>query len=195
MSHGRLTEEQERVLQDYVHGEIVFDLGAGDCSLAAYIHHLGASHVVAIEKENLISLCPDEIEGRRLRFSELATELLARGETIDVSFISWPINRYMPALNTLVQLSRVVIYLGSNTNGNACAGPRFFQELLHREVLEYIPDRSNTLIVYGDVLESPRSLSEARGEEFASLTIFQQDMPMSFKEAERRPLRHFNPHL
>lgn len=154
-SMGSLTEDQERILQEYVYDKVVFDLGAGNCKLAALIYSLGANRVIAIDKERLT--CPEEIETRQMRFEELADQVDSMLGLIDVSFISWPPNRPNYALIKLARSSRVVIYLGSNTNMNACAHPLFFQALLTREILAYAPHPRNTLIVYGDELEQPRS--------------------------------------
>jgi hypothetical protein len=55
----------------------------------------------------------------------------------------------MSGLLWLLSRFKTVIYLGKNTDGRACAWPGFFDEMSHRPVLDHIPDRRNTLIVWG----------------------------------------------
>ena len=52
----------------------------------------------------------------------------------------------------------MVIYVGSNTSGNSCGTNALFAHFRERDVLAYVPERRNTLIVYGLRLPEPRAL-------------------------------------
>ena len=182
MSFGRLSEDQEKVLAPFVKDKIVHDLGAGFCDLSLRLLELGASRVVAIDKDRMPRL--EHLAGRvaqaRATFAEAAgfgspggfsdeearrARSLAR--TIDVAFLSWPRENKVPGLVELLGRARIVVYLGKNTDMSMCGWPGMFLEaLLPRSVLAHAPEQRNTLIVYGPRSNEPRRIL---GEEAAAL--------------------------
>jgi len=169
MGFGRLTKKQEDIVRDYVRGQTVHDLGAGDLMLSRTLLTLGATRVVAIDKSLPRS------HNRRIECVEEYFHSYVEG--IQTAFVSWPCNWQDLGLLRLVMRCQVVLYLGTNTQGTMCGGREFFEYLTGREILAYEPDPKNTLIVYGDKLvERP-----LRGEEKAALNV---SRIWSFEEAE-----------
>ena len=181
MAFHRLNQLQQDALQDYIIDQTVYDLGAGDCSSSVLLAELGADAIIAVDKECFPVQHP-QVKQLNLRFEELLPDV----DSIDVAFISWPLNRFNPNLLELIRMSQIVIYLGSNTGGNACGDPAYFEEFCHRELLEYVPDRRNTLIIYGETLAEPRAFTGLYGEEVSGLTILEQTRILSFEETERK---------
>jgi len=142
MSCGRPNPVQVACIRKFVEGRIVSDLGAGDLLLSHLCAVLGATKVIAIDKETMpeadISL---PIEQVRCAFRYYK-------RNIDVALLSWPINTSC-GLEALVNRAEIVIYLGKCTDGTICGTPRLWSHLVRREVLLLSPDRTNTLIVYG----------------------------------------------
>lgn len=178
MPYHRLSENQLCAIEPYIRKQIVYDLGAGDCSSSTLLLSRGASRVMAIDKDDQRTGYPDFL---RMGFDQLAAVV----KDIDVAFISWPVNHYIPGLLQLIRKTAIVIYLGSNTDGNACGHPHYFEDFRHRELLAYVPEKPNTLAVYGNYLDEPRSFEKLRGEEIAAITIFQQDRILTFEEVEK----------
>lgn len=162
MPYGHLLPEQRAALRPYVEGRCVHDLGAGDLGLSHALLELGASKVVAIDKEYRVSNDP-RIEAIECYFHEVA-------EDVDVGFASWPMNFEDYGLLKLVQRTPMFIYLGKNTDGTSCGGHDLFEHLSGREVLSHVPAKTNTLIVYG-----PKRVERPRlKEEHASLTALER---------------------
>lgn len=170
--YGRLSSAQLEVLVEYTEGRVVHDLGAGSLGLARILRVHGACKVIAIDKEQISP--PDDpcIEVVWKIFSDYK-------KPIDTAVVSWPINRYDQGLLSLVDRARRVIYIGKNTDGSMCGWPGLFWSFLARELLAYVPDRRNVLIVYGDKL---KALRRPVGEELAGLTSYER--MYSYKEAE-----------
>lgn len=145
MPYGTLSEAQIETIKPFVEGQVVHDLGAGDCVLACrLLDTMGAQKVVAIDSNKYMSPyreLPKGVEYRSMLFFHWA-------EPIDIAFVSWPQGNDCN-LEDLVQDSRLVIYLGKNWGGVACGTMRFFKALRDREVLAMVPDERNTLIVHG----------------------------------------------
>jgi hypothetical protein len=149
MPYGTLTDQQASLVEGLVRGQVVYDLGAGDLYLTCELLRLGATKVIAIEKEDLhFNGVPDEIEYRKMLFRDV------QDDPIEVAFVSWPSN-YDNGLLPLLRRSQVVIYLGKNTDGTACGTPELFRYLLKRKA-EGLPHRKNTLICYTDFLQESR---------------------------------------
>jgi len=181
MAFHRLNQLQQDTLQDYVIDQTVYDLGAGDCSSSVLLAELGAAAIIAVDKVCFPIQHP-RVQQLNIRFEELVPDV----DSIDVAFISWPNNHFNPNLLALIRISQIVIYQGSNTGGNACGHPIYFEELRHRKVLEYVPDRRNTLIIYGETLTEPRTFAELHGEEVAGWTMLEQTRILSFEETESK---------
>jgi hypothetical protein len=163
MPYGTLTSEQEKLVERFVRGQVVYDLGAGDLYLTCELLRLGAVRVIAIDKEDFRRYgIPDEVVYRKMLFRDV------KETSIDTAFVSWPSN-YDNGLLPLLRRSKTIIYLGKNTDGTACGIPSMFRYLLKRKA-ECIPDRKNTLICYTDVLEASRiPLKEEEAAIVASL--------------------------
>lgn len=173
VSYGRLNPEQEEALRPFIEGCIVHDLGAGDRVLSERMVRLGAFLIYAVDKPGI---------GPQSTVNEVipvASYYYQYKDPIDIAFMSWPSNHYLPCLRKLAERARVVVYLGRNTDMTACGDTHLFQHFIQRDVLAYVPDRHNTLIVYGGLLPMSRDLF---GEEKAA---FSQDKVMSYEEAEK----------
>lgn len=153
MPYGYLSPKQKAVVKPFVEDRLVHDLGAGDLKLAAVLAHLGASQVIAIDKEPYIHTPPRKVHPVTCRFEDYPGP-------IDVGFLSWPRNTFDRGLLSIVLKTKLLIYLGTNTSGSACGFPQMWQQLIQREVLAHEPNEPNTLIVYGPQNVQRRYLPE-----------------------------------
>ncbi len=205
MSFGRLCQKQYDAVKRAIYLRTVHDLGAGDLELSYKLIQAGAFWkdrkskvaVFAVDKEPMSE--PSCIEGPygivniktvQTTFEQYSVKIGKRGShndwrpLLDTVFISWPVNYFVPGLCELVREARQVIYLGSNTGGNACGFPELFREFLKRRIVSYVPEETNTLIVYGSFYNrewTPKDWKMAstdvgygtrkkiKGEEFAAL--------------------------
>lgn len=147
---GELTPPQQATLAHWVLGKHVHDLGAGDTKLSRKLLELGAVHVTAVDKSYPAS------KSKPLGLDLVAAWFHEYKAPIEVAFLSWPTPLYLfpPAphyIQGLVDLcasAPIVAYLGSNF-GSRCGNVELWQHLGTRRVLGHVPDRRNTLIVYG----------------------------------------------
>ena len=174
MGFGKLLGKQEAAVKALVQGQTVCDLGAGDMELSVKLLDLGATGVIAVDKEDYP--VPD---ARITPVHSYYANLTRHIELPKIAFVSWPINHDEHSLGRLVSRFSYVIYLGKNTDFTSCASPQFFQALLPREVLAYVPTKKNVLIVYGP----KRATREPYGEELAALTMYEH--AFEYEEAER----------
>ena len=177
-SYGVWTHEMEETIRPFIECRVVWDLGAGLLSNTHRLLRLGASHVVAVDKERHPTgtfSCPKRVTLIQSYFADLEVP----PEGIRVALLSWPVNYHMKGLISILRECNIVIYLGSNTDGSACGWPGLWKHFQGREVLAHIPHRSNSLIVYGNTLQGEnRSLV---GEEVAATSEF----CLSFESAEK----------
>jgi len=159
--YGRLNEKQREAVRSHVKGLRIHDLGAGDGSLALELIELGAEHVTTIERHDIHVRHP-RVEVRQGYFHDFPMV------KPDVAFASWPPNHKDYDLFRLCRDARILVYLGKNTDGTACGQPEMFEDMVHRELLAYVPNRLNTLIIVGQRLDTRR---EPRGEERAGLEM------------------------
>lgn len=164
---GLLSSDQKLVLRPHVEGRRVMDLGAGSGYLALLLaEELGAAKVIAVEQDAL-DIVHDRVEVLHERFTALERRALGtRTLGVDVAFLSWPWTNQSDALIGLLELAPVAVYLGRNTDGTACGNRPLFDHFRSREVRAYVPERRNSLIVYGGPVTGPRRLV---GEEWAAL--------------------------
>ena len=149
--YGVLTPEMQAIVKQHVQGRTVWDLGAGDLGYAEMMFGLGASGVIAVDKKTMpVSLMPGLV-----KLQGYFHEIQPPGG-IDVAFLAWPQNNSLDGLLPLLCHSKKVIYLGSNTGGSACGNVDLFKYLLSRKVLAHVPNRRNSLIVYGDFVKRAR---------------------------------------
>lgn len=146
---GGLNDEQEAVVRNFVQGFNVHDLGAGQLGMSRKLVELGAHTVTAIDKdyEGRLHLYQDRPPQVNL-VGELFEEYAKHGHFIDVAFVCWPECYAQNGIVQLIQNVRVIIYLGSNFDGIACGAHDMWAVLKNREVLAYVPNRWNSLIVY-----------------------------------------------
>lgn len=144
---GTMTPQMRGAISPYVYGELVWDLGAGDLWHSKMLVALGATGVVAVDKEELPPSPDPRIRTTRSYFDAVETP----PEGLSVAYLAWPINHaHIPGLGQLLSRSRTVVYIGSNTHGSACGGPSLMAHLASRSVLAHIPDPQNSLIIYGE---------------------------------------------
>ncbi len=178
MAYGKLNKKQAEALSAAVQGLDVLDLGAGDLALSHELLKLGAKNVIAVEKEEIPQSILRHADPRVKVVQTLIqdTEILALHPS--VVFVSWPQNYHVPGIGLLLDKVYRLIYLGKNTDGTACDANDLFQSLVKREVLAYVPDKTNTLIIYG-----PKTVPrELYGEELAALTV--DERVWTYEEAE-----------
>ncbi len=171
---GELKEPQRIVVRSHVTGRHVADLGSGNLILANELISLGAKRVWAVDKLQLprhhmprLELVPGYFENYH--------------DPIDVAFVSWPINWFDQGLLDCITRAKTVLYLGKNTDGCACGFPAIFKHMCDRELLHYVPDRKNTLIVCGDLLSEPRVPT---AEEYAGIFSATEAI-LSYEELEK----------
>jgi hypothetical protein len=166
-SWGRLSDAQADVLREHVAGRAVADLGAGTMVLAKRMIALGAARVLAIDCafERVFGPAFEHlpISMHRGRFADCETIIREHGAR--VALLSWPSN-YHTGVARILPLFDVVAYLGSNVDGTACGDASMWRNLRGREVLADLPDRANTLTIYGRPSADPRP---STGEEIAVL--------------------------
>lgn len=155
LSHAHAT-----AIQRHVEGKVVHDLGAGNLTLSVTLLKLGAVRVIAVDKE------PPRTRSMPNGLTYVQSLFRNYKEVSDVAVASWPINN-PSGLHRLVEHSRVVIYLGKNTDATVCGYEEFWDHLIRREVLEYLPSRAQSLVIYG-----PRRVERVKlPEELAATDI------------------------
>lgn len=142
MGFGSLSSAQQETLKPYLKDFLVHDLGAGNLQLSEELVRLGAKRVVALDKEPYRGTPPTGVYPLTGYFQDYHG-------LIRTAFVSWPRNTFDFGLVRLIERTHFVLYLGKNTDGTACGFPQFWDVLRKREVLAHMPDRANTLIVYG----------------------------------------------
>ena len=171
MPHGILSQAQQEAVRPHIVGKVIHDLGCGDLELSRWLIQAGAKKVVAIDRY------PPSCS-RFTQVTVVVTWFHLYQEPVETVFLSWPINWQDPGLLRMVNEAKLVIYLGSNLDGNACGFREMFEHLLCREVLAHVPDRKNTLVVYGNQVVEREPIPE----EFAALN---QERVYSFQEVYR----------
>jgi hypothetical protein len=171
---GKITSEMDDIIRFYVEGEEVHDLGGGDGRLARKLVQLGSRRVIVYDKE--VSEESEKVDTRKVLFNDLSEELFES----KVLFISWPPNNYSSnQLSEIIKRAKLIIYLGFNFDCTACGSEIFYRELYKRELLEYIPNRKNNLLIVGSYCASERLMTP---EEMAGLC---QDRIFRFEEEHK----------
>jgi hypothetical protein len=164
--YGSLTENQAKVIQSIIKGKVVHDLGSGDLGLSRQLLQLGASQVVVVDKEDFGDPKVENLTVVRSLFYLYEAP-------IDIAFVSWPAN-YNSHLTSLLKRARIVIYLGSNTEGSSCGYKGFWDYLSTRKVVASVEDRKNSLLVYH---WTKREDQETFPEESAALSQYNEVCP------------------
>lgn len=165
MGYGYLNPKQREALAQHVRGRHMTDYGCGDMALACDMLAMGAEHVLCIDKTQVHRKPPHVgITFRHGYFHEI-------DGTYPHLFLSWPVNYLQVEIVKAAVTAETVVYLGKNTDGSACGTPDLFEVLVRREILAYVPDRINTLIIYGSFIAEPNEAHrEPMPEEQAGLT-------------------------
>lgn len=175
--YGELSEAQQKALRPFVRKKSVLELGAGALTMARALRKMGACLVTCVDKNVLPTPRTETIKIVRAYHDQLVNE--EDKPRADVLFTSWPQNVFDLGLLSFVEETETIVYLGKNTDGTACAFPAFWQHVIERQLLAYVPEKRNTLIVYGPSVGGPRI---PKGEEFAALHM--NDAMWSFEEME-----------
>lgn len=161
-TYGELTVEQGAVLQPFIKGRRLRDYGCGNLTLDLVLLELGAAHIEAVDIRSPLHI-PEDV-GKKLKFIRRRFSALKPSKRIAV--VSWPYNTFT-AIECVLVKAPLVIYLGRNTGGTVCGNHTFWLSMFRREVLAYVPDEHNTLIVYGKELQHRRKL---KPEEYAAIS-------------------------
>jgi len=163
--YGSLNKIQKDCVANHVRNRSVMDIGAANLEISKELISLGANNVLAVDKSDFRYYIyklyySDKSFHDKIRkdypklFSQLKNiqylksyihELTERRE---VAMVSWPVN-WPIGLPVVLRDTRVVIYLGKNTDGTVCGSMDMWELLSRREILDYVPDKNNSLIVYG----------------------------------------------
>jgi len=141
---GQLNEAQREALKPFVADKVVHDFGAGNCLLAHVLLELGAKRVICIDRHTMPPPETERVETWEGHYEDFREH----AKSVDVALMSWPVN-WTCCLEPFVWGARVVIYLGKCTDGSMCGYDGLWRALTAQEVLAHVPDRMNTLIVYG----------------------------------------------
>jgi len=144
--NGNLSYEQAEALKLCVIEKEVYDLGAGDLTLSHQILAMGARRVIAVDCEYRNRRPATAIEGMPL-IGCYFEEFYPR--EIEIAFMSWPENHKPIGLERLASMARHVVYLGSTFGGTMCGTRGLWEHLITRDVLSWVPDERNSLIIYG----------------------------------------------
>jgi hypothetical protein len=118
---------------------------------------------------------------RRQDFAALRANIERGEDSVEIAFVAWPLNQHDDDLLAIVSSARLVVYAGSCCDSNACAFPDFFHHLCHRELLAYLPERGNSVIIAGELLPTRRAPT---GEEYAGLRLLDGSSVFTFERAE-----------
>lgn len=171
--YGGFSPQQGAVLESYVRGKRVLDLGSGDGVKASYLLDLGSSHVLCVEKE---FVRPSEHLANRTFLHTRMEDLPETAFTgADIALLAWPqpyTIPFTPKFHLGLDAVEFLIYQGKNTDGTVCGDPILFRYLCTREVLAYVPHKINTLIVYGP----QKVVRDPKPEEMAGLRNREMDV-------------------
>jgi len=171
MPYGNLNIKMRDTVASFVKGRTVYDLGAGDGDHGRTLRAIGASRVVCIDKNPVgfdeAGSLPPRPHMTGIECVQGYIDKVPMPNSPDVVFLGWPQNYPIPGLMQWVNAARTVIYLGCNFNGTACGFPDLFHGMMRRELLAYVPDPRNSLIVVGRTRPDPR---EPTAEEAAALS-------------------------
>jgi hypothetical protein len=161
-TYADLTEEQREKLRPFVKGRRLRDYGCGNLVFTEELVNLGARHIEAIDMDHVRVPCElrKYVTFKHQRISQ--SGFSRRG-----AVVAWPYNVYT-GVEHMTHRAPQLIYVGSNTGGTVCGYPAFWLEMARREVLLYVPDEHNTLIVYG-AHGSQKTRRRLMPEEYAGL--------------------------
>jgi hypothetical protein len=178
-TYGMWLPQMDAVVRPLVQGHTAYDFGAGTLGHSFRLLELGASSVVAVDKNpfnpSLHHGYPIQALGR-IRFHQVVVP----PGGIKVALLAFPDNHPLDGLIPLLKRCETVIYLGSNVGGTACGWPALWDYLHFREIVGHVPHPKNSLIAYGRHLEASER-RPLKGEELAACS----GIVLSFSDAER----------
>ena len=137
----RFSSAQEAAVAPYVRGQRVLDLGAADLSLSHVMLAMGAQDVLAVDRHAMPERDTTRIQTKVCHFHDLVV-------TRPVILASWIVN-WSTGIEPLLHAAPHIVSISKNTDGSSCGYPSMWRLLSKREVLEYLPDPKNVVIVYG----------------------------------------------
>ena len=168
--YARLSLRADSLLGRFCRGREVVDLGAGRGGLSARMVALGATSVLAVEKEAMPAI-PGVIHEQGY-FGQLDPDVLP-----EHALLSWPTNTADCAtVDTLgvylAQRVQQILYIGLNDRFTVCGWLEMWEEFAYREVLDSVKvGHHNTVILYGARRDEYRQDAELLPEERAALAI------------------------
>lgn len=132
------------VIRSYVHEKHVVDLGAGNGVGAHWMLYLGASKVTMVDKEDMSDIVdPPYMEGVCTPFHKVPGDVGG-----DVALIGWPTTS-CSHLHSILHRWPVLVVFAKNSDHTACGDDLLWLYLSSREILQYVPHKSNSLTIYG----------------------------------------------
>ena len=198
-SLARLNDAQKLALAPIVKGKTVYDLGAGALGMADAMVRLGAGHVVAVDKDykdkftNHLNNCSKWKSGSpRISLQAETFEEFEQSnkKPIRTALLSWPwASTFLgfsgdAALIRLLQNATHVIYIGKNFDGTHCGSNTLFNDFIQRHVVAHVPNRWNSLIIYGKRTSEPRELLPEERAVYSNEILWYED----FYDSEGQPL-------
>lgn len=150
MSYMRDIDEHLELLEAWVKGRKVVDLGCGQYARQSLImSEWRPPHILAVDKNPYIGDpfdLPRNIDYKQAYFCDLTPEDV---QGYDLALLSWPRQYNVHGLEALLKLLPCVVYVGKNTDGTGCGSVELWEHLTCREVITYLPNPANVMIVYG----------------------------------------------
>lgn len=146
--YGQRYQSHDTIIEQYVKGKSVVDLGCGNGEWLPILREFGAANALGIDKD-----LPKGFRDTALRIDYTSTVI----DSPFVAVLFYPPNYRITGLVPLLEQAEVIIYRGCNTDGiTACGGPDVLRHFLWRELLEYREEERTNLLVLGKKLTLPR---------------------------------------
>ena len=136
----RLSHDQIRQLEPFVKDQSILDLGTAELTGSELLLELPARDVLAVDRNKMPKPSSSAITTRVELFHNLEA---TRPAVLASWIVNWPVNieHHLEAAE--------LISISKNTDGSSCGYPAMWDILVQREILLHVPERRNTLTVYG----------------------------------------------
>lgn len=168
MPYGIIDLSIYDLIEPYIFELDVIDLCAGDLGHA----------------KRLLSMKPSQLTALDINPMPKSTGIITINEDVanynkqhTVAFLSWPLNCNTPGLVEFLKNIPVVIYMGSNIDGNSCGGPDLFRYFETRQPINHLHHRNNSVLIYGNC---PRTLP-LYAEEYAAISAWKGGQIMNWE--------------